>query len=957
MRILTCIIIQILIIQNQVAYTQTISVFPHLETVSSFTTPFNQAITAGTGNGWSSSSPQMLKWELETADGSDLNTSDTGPDYDHTTEGFIGGNYIFLEASGGYQGYTSYLESPILNFGNSLGAQLNFWYHMYGSSTGSLHVEQLVNGLWDSTGWSKTGQQHSSGAAAWNEAIVNINPIATKIRFVGIRANSYYGDIAIDDIFLRTLSTNDAGITSIDNLSVSFAPGANNIMVTLKNFGIDTLTSATIKYSVNGGTVNSYAWTGSLLLDSSMSNINLGSHTFVIGSTDIKVWSESPNGLTDGYLSNDTLNSTYYVFSSLSGSYTVGGASSDFSTIGDAINAIQTLSISGDVVLNIIPGVYNKQINLSLISSLSSTKTVTFQSSTANPDDVIIMHNAIGYYDNYVVKLDGGCYFKFKNLTLKSLNPTYGRVVEVASYANYNEFSGNKLIGIATTSLSYNLAVIYSPNSNDHYNSIINNEIINGSTGIYYLGTGYIYLNNGTSITNNSISGFAGYGIYVNFSNAINISSNTISSYSTVNNLYGIYMLYCDNAISVRKNKISLGGTTQIQGMSIRNCDGTSTNQGSIVNNFISVGQGNSNIYGIYSYNSFYQNYYYNSINRTAGGLSSHTFYHTGGNTNIVNNIFSNDGGYGDVMNIPSQASVTTCDYNNLYSSNPGFVYWSGYYANLSALQTGSGKNLHSKSVVPGFMSTTDLHVNNDSLNGMGVAITGHTDDIDGETRSTTAPDIGADEFMIIAIDAGISQYVSPITPCSGIAYNVVVKLKNYGTTNLTSATINWKINGISKAAYNWTGILAPLTDTSIVLGPQVFQSNITNSVKVWSTLPNLAADLNLNNDTAYATILTSMNSGSYTIGSSSSADYSSFAIAISDLSNRGICGAVVFNVESGTYNEQFTLNEIGGMSSINTVTFQSLSGNKNDVILSYAAISGWNNYVINLNGGDYFKF
>ena len=55
-------------------------------------------------------------------------------------------------------------------------------------------------------------------------------------------------------------------------------------------------------------------------------------------------------------------------------------------------------------------------------------------------------------------------------------------------------------------------------------------------------------------------------------------------------------------------------------------------------------------------------------------------------------------------------------------------------------------------------------------------------------------------------------------------------------------------------------------------------------------------------------------------------------------MNNCGISGAVIFNVNAGTYNEQLNIASINGVSATNTVKFQSASGNNADVILTYAA-------------------
>jgi len=153
------------------------------------------------GGDWTGSTSSVPRWEVENSSGANENSSNTGPFYDHTTEGISGGKYVYLETSGGSLGSTSYLTSPCINLSNQPGV-LKFWYHMYGAAMGTLEVQQKVGGVWVSTGWSKTGQQQSSGSAAWSEAVISINPATDGIRFKGMRGSSYTSDMCIDDIKL-----------------------------------------------------------------------------------------------------------------------------------------------------------------------------------------------------------------------------------------------------------------------------------------------------------------------------------------------------------------------------------------------------------------------------------------------------------------------------------------------------------------------------------------------------------------------------------------------------------------------------------------------------------------------------------------------------------------------------------------------------------------------------------
>jgi len=98
---------------------------------------------------------------------------------------------------------------------------------------------------------------------------------------------------------------NDAGIASVLEPTGIFCVGSIPVKVQLKNFGIDTLKSVKINWSINSKPQPVFKWTGSLKMDSSTS-VSLGSYNFATGIDTIVAWTSSPNGTTDSFPWNDT---------------------------------------------------------------------------------------------------------------------------------------------------------------------------------------------------------------------------------------------------------------------------------------------------------------------------------------------------------------------------------------------------------------------------------------------------------------------------------------------------------------------------------------------------------------------------------------------------------------------------------------------------------------------------
>ena len=203
---------------------------------------------------------------------------------------------------------------------------------------------------------------------------------------------------------------------------------------------------------------------------------------------------------------------------------------------------------------------------------------------------------------------------------------------------------------------------------------------------------------------------------------------------------------------------------------------------------------------------------------------------------------------------------------------------------------------------------------------------------------------------------AGISAMPSPLNFCTG-TYPVTVTLVNSGGNQITSATINWTLNSVAPTPVTWTGLLDTLDaasrQTDVTLTTMNFPAGIPQNFKVWSSLPNGVPDTVRTNDTLYVVKKPAI-SGTLTIGGASP-NYPTFAAAVADLNVNGICGATVFNVRSGTYTETITLNAINGTSAVHTVPFQSETGNRNDVTLTYAPTTQIG--TVNMTNADWITF
>ncbi len=207
--------------------------------------------------------------------------------------------------------------------------------------------------------------------------------------------------------------------------------------------------------------------------------------------------------------------------------------------------------------------------------------------------------------------------------------------------------------------------------------------------------------------------------------------------------------------------------------------------------------------------------------------------------------------------------------------------------------------------------------------------------------------------------DAGINQIVNPVGGVSAnTAFNVETKIKNYGSAVLAKASVKYSVDGNAPQSYNWTGNLAKDSVSATFVAGTLNLPIGGHSLKVWAELPNDSTDQNNINDTAYINFYACASplSGNYSIGGTT-ADFATFADALVGLNQCGINGAVVFNINAGTYNNQIVLGEVFGSTATNTITFKAANNDSTSVIMNYNATVAADNFIVKLNGADNIRF
>ena len=562
-----------------------------------------------------------------------------------------------------------------------------------------------------------------------------------------------------------------------------------DVKVKVKNYGTDTLTTATVNWRLDGVLQTPFPWTGSLLKDSSSTDIILGNITLANGYHTIVAWTDNPNGQPDLNTGNDSSKINFMACASLlSGNYTIGGTGADFPTFAGAVTALEQCGISGPVTFNVAPGTYTEQVVIPWISGVSAANTITFQSATPDSTLVTLTFNAASTASNFLLKLAGAEHIIFKNVKFVPISTTFATAVQFTNGAKNNTLQGNLLVGKNGT--TDDLILIRSEVATNTGNLVKGNRLENASIGMYFKGQSSTVKLENLHLLDNVLEGFTNTGIKLEFVKATTVEANKITSaVANTGTKNGIQVLYGQDTVKLIRNQIVLSNSTNTNGIYLENCTSAVNLEGLIANNFISILNGTNLTYGMRILTSSRWMILFNSLNIT--GTSN---YDTRGvnTTTACNNIqvLNNNIQSNKYPTFYEGTSCSRSNYNNLYSTGNlyGFYTTSAQnYTTLAAYITAAQKDTNSVSVNPYFPSATDLHTNYGVLNGIALPFPQVATDIDLEPRHITNPDIGADEFTPSGYDAALLAILSPVSKCGlDSAVQVKIRIRNVGAVAIS---------------------------------------------------------------------------------------------------------------------------------------------------------------------------
>ena len=775
--------------------------------------------------------------------------------------------------------------------------------------------------------------------------------------------------IGADEI---VVSDNDAGITAIVSPAKPFAPGNQNVAVTLKNYGNFNLTGATINWSVNGNLQAPYTFAGSVPFNTT-TNVAIGNVNFVVDSAFvIKAWTSSPNGGIDGNANNDTFQ-LGNIYAALNGTYTLGGVSPNFKSFSRSSNNLKYGGMLGNVIFNVRDGRYNEAMFIDSIPFQNSF-TATWQGESGDSSKPVLAYTSVLNDNIYgLLQLNNAKNIIFKKLTLQikllaAYSPTYSSLVYLSKKnkniqfvsnqfvdSTYNVYAGSNVVGSRffynkdvaasspnVTARSADSLIVIDNNLFRQVNQCTNGVIdLGGSTTSDFSGnvTVIAYLNN-LLISNNkyNMSLLGKPGIDISYTDSLRLLSNKLTGNITVSG---------NNLLIVDRNDIYHEGTGQVA-FTVNSYTGRPAGKPAIIsNNMIQTRiVGNSN--GV-------------PVNNTA-------LYVTGDRVNIIHNtLMSSDTGcitgynFGVVLSMFKCVSDTVKN-NILYNSNGGYLmghntvsglvsngnnyFYTNHFSfnanNLAQFRTVYGQDPQSvENIQPYFRGPKDLHASNIQLKAAAATTptTGYyLTDFDGQARGVIVC-YGADEFLqpvndMIVLDASpkkifpegtndikIRVYNNGSNPIS--SFSATASVVNYpdGYTPVTTGSIS----------YNYSGNIAPGAQATITLG----QMNVPlyrNQFKVNTyNLNGVGDEVNYNdslqNDNLYCGLNGTYTMRDYGYQNSAVATFSSFSIAATQLKFGGVYGPSTLNLLPGLWDAAFYADSIPNRGSLSPLTIASQNG------------------------------
>jgi PKD domain/Ig-like domain CHU_C associated len=366
----------------------------------------------------------------------------------------------------------------------------------------------------------------------------------------------------------------------------------------------------------------------------------------------------------------------------------------------------------------------------------------------------------------------------------------------------------------------------------------------------------------GNRFVGNHVQGVRGYGFHLIGQDAVDVLDNVVEFEQ--NAIWGTWGIQLDHGGVLRCEGNRIVGARMVGLLFSSQNDtlGTAAPVCTVVNNTVSVAGSQGTGHGIY-FGPNCHNYRVQHNSVAMGGGTGEVALAVGGcsNFDIRNNslaVFPPASGLAAQV---SGSSFTHFDFNAYHSPlTGGLIAYNGLTLGSGNYQGFMGENLHSVHGDPLYIDNlADLHSFGALLSGAGAPLVPAGIDFEGDVRDSLAPDIGADEYGLMALDLAVEGLLQPLSStCPDSARAVYAVVRNLGAALSAPAPVYAQCAGVSTAALaGTTGAVLPTggRDT-VLLGYVSTLPGGSLQVQVWCSL---AGDQNLGNDSLSESFLIGM--------------------------------------------------------------------------------------------------
>ena len=433
----------------------------------------------------------------------------------------------------------------------------------------------------------------------------------------------------------------------------------------------------------------------------------------------------------------------------LSGTKTVCASGCDYSSISSAVSDLRSKGINGKTTIEIAKGQYSGSVQISGISGLSATNTLTFVGMGSSPNDVHLYSGT-----NYVVELNNISYVTLENMHIQNTSYTsYYYGVELNTAKNC-VIKNCWVSAPASSSYLYDYAPMRVRYSTD--NKFTNNRFRGG----------YMAVNEGGFTTGCARNTYEDnlFTQFYQYANCSYYSTNNLYKNNTIDSAsyqyaYGTYSVYEDGTVydgNISRNQYYGGGMYQVntgQKITIKNSrvyNGSTSYCGiygnaygtiDMYNNMLALSSNTSYGAFIYIYSaSAVFNFKHNTIHQpNTSGYTAYIYNYSKGQLRFKNNILTRASS-GTLLYHPYAMKADSIEGNNLYNTGGSFAYlenttYSNFAAYKAAANSKYGFAKTDINMPVTYKSATDLHIDQNSSAPYARNI-GITTDIDNDKRS-----------------------------------------------------------------------------------------------------------------------------------------------------------------------------------------------------------------------------